>query len=162
MPPNSSGWDKLRPLAETELEQLRQLLERHEELIAKCEQEDPNFIECSALATMLHSFYTGIENIFTRIAREIDGKFTKTENWHRDILQQMTQTIAKRPAAISEDLRKKLRDYLGFRHFFRNAYSFDYEWEKLRPLVLGLRSVAEQFDAELRVFMAKAPNSGSA
>jgi len=35
---------------------------------------------------MLHSFYTGVENIFKRVAVEIDGAPPTGESWHRGLL----------------------------------------------------------------------------
>jgi hypothetical protein len=61
-------WDKLRKQVAVELEQLKHLLEVHRSLLTKCITDTPDPIEVSALAAMLHSFYTGVENIFKRIA----------------------------------------------------------------------------------------------
>lgn len=56
----------MREKIEFELEQLRQLLATHRELIATCREREPTAIELSALSMLLHSFYTGVENIFQR------------------------------------------------------------------------------------------------
>jgi hypothetical protein len=69
--------DKLAKHIELELLQLQTLLEEHHLLIEACISRDPDTIERSALAAMLHSFYTGIENIFKRIAIEFDGELPK-------------------------------------------------------------------------------------
>ncbi len=44
--------------------QLEQLLALYHPLLEKCRLEEPSPIELSALAALLHSFYTGIENLF--------------------------------------------------------------------------------------------------
>jgi hypothetical protein len=67
---NSSGLDKFRKQQATEREQLRRLLAGMHELLAKCRTTAPTEIELSALAATLHSFYTGVENIFKRLAVE--------------------------------------------------------------------------------------------
>lgn len=43
-------------------------------LLSQCQETVPNEIELSALAATLHSFYTGIENLFKRVAVELDGQ----------------------------------------------------------------------------------------
>jgi hypothetical protein len=104
---------------------------------------------------MLHSFYSGIENIFKRIALEYDGELSKGDAWHRDLLMQMTLETPKREGIINEELRKELRGYLDFRHVFRNAYTFQLQWEKMEDLVLEARAVKERFDDALRPFIAR-------
>jgi hypothetical protein len=73
-------------------------------VIIKSADEKPDFIELSVLATMLHSFYTGIENIFKRIALEIDGNIPSGFASHSDLLTIMTHSNANRPPVISETL----------------------------------------------------------
>lgn len=100
-----SVWPKLRKQFDVEREQLRHLLDVHGSLLDKCVIEEPTDIELSALATMLHSFYTGIENIFKRIAVEIDGAPPGGDTWHRDLLNSMAVPAGKRDAVISEPQR---------------------------------------------------------
>ncbi|MFZ1074316.1 MAG: hypothetical protein WAO21_12895 [Verrucomicrobiia bacterium] len=66
---NSSAWDKFRKQQATEREQLQRLLSGIHGLLAKCRTTAPTEIELSALAALLHSFYTGVENIFKRVGR---------------------------------------------------------------------------------------------
>jgi thiamine kinase-like enzyme len=53
---------------ENEIELIDELIVSHKQLLDKVETSIPNRIEISALATVLHSFYNGVENIFSRIA----------------------------------------------------------------------------------------------
>ena len=70
---------------------------------------------------MLHSFYNGVENIFKRIALELDGQLPNSRTWHRDLLNAMARPGPSRRAVISEELRDHLNEYLNFRHVFRSA-----------------------------------------
>ena len=65
---------KLRKQIDVEREQLRRLLDAHRPLLEQCRQQAPSAIELSALGAMLHGFYTGIENVFKRIAIELDSE----------------------------------------------------------------------------------------
>ncbi len=71
---NSSEWDKFRKQQAAEREQLQRLLFGIHGLLTKCRTTAPTEIELSALAATLHSFYTGVENIFKRVAVELDGE----------------------------------------------------------------------------------------
>lgn len=75
--------DKLRKQVAVEFEQLSKLIEVHRPLIDKCENAAPTDIELSALAAMLHSFYTGIENIFKRVCVELGGTLPEGASWNR-------------------------------------------------------------------------------
>ena len=61
--------------ARIELAQLRRLIDYYQGLLAKVRTAEPDAIEMSALSSFLHSFYTGIESIFKRIAADVDGFF---------------------------------------------------------------------------------------
>ena len=65
---NSSEWDKFRKQQAAEREQLQRLLSGIHGLLTQCRDTAPTEIELSALAATLHSFYTGVENIFMRVA----------------------------------------------------------------------------------------------
>jgi hypothetical protein len=65
---------------------------------------------------------------------------------------QMSQPTPDRPAVISEALRVRLSAYLGFRHVFRHAYSFQLEWEKMRELVIDSQNTWQEVEAELDQF----------
>ncbi|MDW8389500.1 MAG: hypothetical protein RMK84_05205 [Oscillochloridaceae bacterium] len=55
-----------------ELNQLDQLLAAYEPLLQRVRHQPPDLVELTALASILHSFYNGLENIFTTIARYLD------------------------------------------------------------------------------------------
>jgi hypothetical protein len=106
---------------------------------------------------MLHSFYTGVENIFKRVAVELDGEAPRGEAWHRQLLDAMVTSTKGRGALISEPLRDTLSEYLAFRHVFRQAYSFDLRWEKMSALVLNCEATFRRLETELEAFLRTAP-----
>lgn len=69
--------------------QLRQLLAESRELIDNSSRKHPAAADRWALGAILHAFYSGIENIFKRIAVIYDGKPDNTGQWHIDLLNQM-------------------------------------------------------------------------
>jgi hypothetical protein len=150
---NSFAWDKFRKQQAAEREQLQRLLSRIQPLLTKCRDTAPTEIELSALAATLHSFYTGVENIFNRVAVEIDGEPVRGEVWHRELLLRMKAPAAGRPELLSEELHDTFNEYLRFRHVFRNAYSFDLDWQKMSPLVLRLEKTFQQLERALDEFV---------
>ena len=150
---NSSEWDKFRKQQATEREQLQRLVLGMHGLLAQCRTTAPTEIELSALAALLHSFYTGVENIFKRVAVELDGEPVRGDSWHRELLLRMKSPTAHRPALLCEELHDSLNEYLRFRHVFRNAYSFDLDWQKMSPLVLRLEETFKMLEKALNDFV---------
>jgi hypothetical protein len=150
---NSSEWDKFRKQQAAEREQLQRLLSGIQGLLTKCRETVPTEIELSALAATLHSFYTGVENIFKRVAVELDGQSVRGDAWHRELLLRMKTPAAHRRALLPEELHDTLNEYLRFRHVFRNAYSFDLDWRKMSPLVLRLEDTFQKLEKALDDFL---------
>ena len=136
-----------------EIELLDELFESHKPLVEKIKTLLPNQIERSAAATLLHSFYNGIENIFKRIAHRIDGKVPTSEYWHQELLNQMGAITKKRDKVISIEMLEKLNLYLGFRHFFRHSYAFQCQWDKMKDLISEINDDYIQFKEEINVFI---------
>lgn len=156
---NSSKWDNFRRQAEVELEQLSRLRLEYKPIVGNALQAEPDLQALSALAVLLHSFYTGAENIFKRAVVEIDRLRLSGESWHRDLLDLIEEPTAFRPALFSSELRNRLDEYLAFRHVFRSAYGFVLNWEKMAPLVRGYEEVHDQLVRELRGFLEQQPAS---
>lgn len=141
---------------EIEIKRIEKLIEGYAPLLKKVKTGKPDFVELGSLAMLLHSFYNGLENVFTRIAKEIDRKMPKGEMWHTQLLEQMTkQTDKRKYAVLSGDTYKDLQEYLGFRHFSRHAYAFDLEWQLMRDLVKRIEDVEERTLGEIKSFISK-------
>jgi hypothetical protein len=141
---------------ETEIKRIEKLIENYAPLLKKVKTEKPNFVQLGSLAMLLHSFYDGLENVFIRIAKEIDEKMPKGEAWHSQLLEQMTKPIGKRTQAVLSNVTTKdLEEYLGFRHFSRHAYAFDLEWQLMKDLVRRIEDVKERTLDEINSFISK-------
>ena len=149
---------KLNTYIDVELAQLHQLRAEHRPLLLKVRTAAPDGIERSAIAAMLHSFYTGVENLFKRIAIECDGNPPAGPTWHRALLDSMVKPTAARPAVLSGALHARLAEYLQFRHVFRQAYSFQLRWEKMQSLVFDCETVLADLETELRKWLAEMGN----
>jgi hypothetical protein len=106
----------------------------------------------SALAAMLHAFYSGIENMFKRITVESGEVLPEGRAWHRQLLLSVTEESSTRPAVISKELREILEPYLQFRHVFRHAYPFQLDWQKMEELVCRCEETFTRFEKEIDEF----------
>ncbi len=140
-----------------ELEKLR-LLDKEKDGLLK--RKPSNYV-LRAGGSILHDFYTGIEKIFEDIAKEIDRRMPAGEEWHSELLHQMTLDITGlRPPVISNATDKKLREYLGFRHLFRKRYGFELDWEKMKRLLIRISQILSDLEKEFETFF-KIMNSHS-
>jgi hypothetical protein len=133
--------EKTKLKIQFEVEQIDRLIDTYSDLLEKCRQKIPDKVEIAALGSVLHSFYNGLENIFSVIAKEVDTTLPQGISWHKDLLIQISTQTPSRNAVISEASKEKLVNYLGFRHFYRHSYSFFLDWNELKPLIVNLNSV---------------------
>lgn len=107
-----------------------------------------------AIALSLHSFYTGAERIFQRVARHIDYSEPTGENWHRQLLEQMSLEIPEvRPPLISVSLRTNLDELRRFRHVVRSVYAYKLEAKPVLELANKLPTVWQNLEEETRQFI---------
>jgi len=109
-----------------------------------------------AAGSILHDFYTGLEKIFCDVANKIDSGLPKKEDWHIRLLKGMAEETNKRPKVISLKSMEELKEYLGFRHLFRNIYGAQLDWDRLKILLLKIRDeLWKRLKEELVLFLDK-------
>jgi hypothetical protein len=141
-------YDKLKKDIEIELENLGRLIEQMQDLMSKVGKE-PDFMVTRTAGSILHDFYGGVEKIFERIAVNLDNEIPKSDDWHIKLLSQMAQPKKNRKAITDSALLQDLKEYLRFRHLFRNIYGFELKWTKVEPLCLGLNQVYKKLKESL-------------
>jgi len=120
------------------LKDTERIVQRADLLLSKMRHTgDDGFLD--GVALNLHSFYTGIESIFEDIGRTVDGALPAGQNWHKEMLQQMSaELVGVRPAVIRRSTRDCLDEYRAFRHLVRNVYTFNLRPARLFGLADGV------------------------
>jgi len=136
-----------------EIRQIDELFESYSNLLHSIRKEEPDIIEVTACASILHSFYNGLENIFLCIVKRIDCNVPTGDRWHRDLPYQMGETTTERNQVLSDETIAQLVDYMGFRHFYRHSYSFLLEWEELEKLMVPVEDIWQQIKDELEMYL---------
>ena len=80
--------EKLKIKIEFEISQIDKLLNDSKPLLDLCRLKTPDFIEMSAAALILHSFYNGIENILRFIIKFYDTNLPNDTKWHIELLEE--------------------------------------------------------------------------
>ncbi len=105
------------------------------------------------LAWALHGWYTALESLLERVARQLDAEVPAGDRWHRELLAQTSVEVpGVRPAVVERALRQDLEQLLAMRHFLRHAYGADLDARRLSEQAARLRAVAPRVGASLDAF----------
>jgi hypothetical protein len=135
-----------------ELEQLAQVVATVRDKL-DLQSTEISVYDRGAIGYLLHNFYNGCENMFRRIAAFFENDIG-TDTWHADLLRRMRLNIeGYRPAVIDDELYRLLQDFRGFRHVFRNAYSFELDWERERLVALRFETALSLVRKQVAAFL---------
>jgi len=121
-----------------EISQLDKLIDDAKPLFDLCKLRKPDFIEISAAALVLHSFYNGIENILILIIKHYEGNLPNSNKWHMELLDKAFVPNKNMKQIINNDLKETTEEYLKFRHFVRHTYGFKLKFEQMEDLLNGI------------------------
>ena len=136
---------KLAEKIEAEKENVDNVLSNLKEVMKR---DKKTVIELSAMATFLHNFYNGVENILKQSLKAVAIDIPKSARWHKELLE-----ISASNQIISEDVSDKLIEYLTFRHFFVHGYGFMLEEEPLEELTDNVFEIWDNFCSEIDTFL---------
>jgi hypothetical protein len=140
---------------EFEISQIDELLSETEPLLKLVSSKVPDMVEAAALGLFLHSFYNGIENILKFIVKEKYGKLPSGIKWHKELIDLCFIRNDDQNKIFNEDLKSVLDDYLSFRHFIRNTYSYKLKWERMEYLVLNIGKNWNDIKTEIVNYIAR-------
>ena len=143
---------KLAKRIHTELADLEQVVARCERALARAKTTSDE-LYLDSVALNLEGFYSGLERLLQLIAATIDGKVPQGAEWHKELLEQMSEEMSgQRPAVLSENARTMLERYRGLRHVVRVIYTFRLEPEKLEEHTQALRPTYVVVKTDLDAF----------
>lgn len=108
----------------------------------------------TTIAKNLVDCYRGIENIFRRIALDVDLSIPDGSRWHKELLIQMSESQAERHPVISQETFEILEELLEFRHVFNNIYGEELVYERTERHAKQVNPLFDRFSKELDVFIA--------
>lgn len=158
---------RLRAEIAADRDAMRRCIEDVRDLMDSWDDQPPQRPHLVLGAVAVHGWYTGLEALLERVARQLDGEVPVGERWHQTLLSQaMVDLPGLRPALLPRALEGDLRALLGFRHFFRHAYGLNLDPERLKLDVERLLRIAptvsnalDAFDAFLQRAVAVIHNS---
>ena len=118
---------KLKDCIEAELENIQEVLSY---LPSATKLSSIKDLELAGVATFLHNFYNGVENIIKQIIKSKGVSIPQGKRWHSELLD-----MALKHKIINKTTCGALKEFLGFRHFFVHGYAIHLEVDRMRPLV---------------------------
>ncbi len=106
------------------------------------------------IARYLYDFYKQLENIFERIAQEVDQAVPAGKEWHKALLQQMAEPRTIRAPVLSQKTYSELQKLLGFRHVFIYIYGDELDYTKMLENAMRVNEMFSNLSEELEVFIA--------
>ncbi len=108
----------------------------------------------TTIAKNLVDCYRGVENIFKRIALDVDLRIPDGSRWHKELLAQMAEPQEERQPVISQETFELLQELLEFRGVFNNIYGEELIYEKTEKNAKQIGELFNHLFKELNVFIA--------
>jgi len=126
---------------ETELENMNSVINT---LLEERSKKKRTKIELAGIATYIHNFYNGVENILKQILKTKAIEIEDSAYWHKELLERSVKE-----KIISKSLAVSLSEFMSFRHFFVHSYSFILNEQKLKELHKKVFKTYEKLKEEI-------------
>lgn len=127
-------------------------IERNIYFLQNTTDTDYQKLLAKATALDIHGFYSGVERIFEKIAKQIDrNPPAKSQQWHKNLLQQMSIAIPQvRDAIVSPSNMANLDELRRFRHVIRSHYAYKLDTNKILDLAIKVPYCYELLEQDLK------------
>ncbi len=138
-----------------ERNKIRETAAKIEERLEKIKTAPPKYREEieTTIAKNIVDCYLGMENIFRRIALDVDLRIPDGSRWHKDLLDQMAEPQDQRQPVISQKTFKRLQELLTYRHVFNNIYGEELLYERTEQIATQVNALFERLSKELDTFI---------
>lgn len=130
------------PVESKRLETEFQRIDRELEVITRLNRvrssRELDEIELRAAASALHATYNGIERLLTIALRHKGINPPEGSAYHQELLNKAESSVI-----VPKELKDRLRNLMGFRHFYRHAYGFMIQADMIAPLLEDVGSTVE-------------------
>jgi uncharacterized protein (UPF0332 family) len=133
--------NNVREKIEHEISRIERLLHDAKPLLDLCKLKEPDFVEITATAQILHSFYNGVESVVILFLKSINEKAPNDGQWHKTLFEIMFGQSSKNIIILRNDIKEQMGKYMYFRHFIRHSYSSELKWDEMEVLVKNLEEI---------------------
>jgi hypothetical protein len=133
--------NNLKEKIEHEISRIEKLLNDSKPLLDLCKIKEPDYIEITATAQILHSFYNGVESVVMHFLKSINEKTPNDIRWHKALFEITFGQNAKNVVILRPEIKEQMEKYMYFRHFIRHSYSSELRWSEMETLVKNLDEI---------------------
>jgi hypothetical protein len=145
--------DGIKTKIEHEISRIEKLLTDVKPLLDLCKIKEPDIIEMTAAAQVLHSFYNGVESVLILFFKSLNEKLPNDFKWHKTLFEMAFGSNSKVIKIIRSDIKKNLEKYLLVRHFIRHSYSSELDWNEMEPLIKQIEDIWEIIKTDFEITM---------
>jgi hypothetical protein len=145
--------NNLKEKIEHEISRIEKLLNDAKPLLDLCKIKVPDFIEITAAAQILHSFYNGVESVIILFLKGVNEKVPNDSRWHKTLLEITFELNSKNVIILRKDIKEKMENYMYFRHFIRHSYSSELEWSEMETLIKEIEEIWKVIKSDFELFI---------
>jgi hypothetical protein len=143
----------VREKIEHEISRIDKLLNDAKPLLDLCKLKEPDFVEITATAQILHSFYNGVESVVILFLKNIHEKVPNDSRWHKTLFEITFGQNSKNIKILRNDIKEQMEKYMYFRHFIRHSYSSELVWSEMEALVKNLDEMWKIIKIDFELFI---------
>ena len=143
----------VREKIEHEISRIDKLLNDAKPLLDLCKLKEPDFVEITATAQILHSFYNGVESVVILFLKNIHEKVPNDSRWHKTLFEITFGQNSKNINILRNDIKEQMEKYMYFRHFIRHSYSSELVWSEMEVLVKNLDEMWKIIKTDFELFI---------
>jgi hypothetical protein len=136
-----------------EISRIEKLLNDAKPLLDLCKIKTPDFIETTAAAQILHSFYNGVESVIILFLKDINEKMPNDSRWHKTLFEIAFGLNSENVVIFKEDIKGQMEKYMYFRHFIRHSYSSELKWSEMETLIKDLEEIWKVIKNDFELFI---------
>ena len=136
-----------------EISRIDKLILDSNPLLKLCKIKEPDFIEITAAAQILHSFYNGVESIAILIFKNIGEKLPNDVKWHKTLFEMMFGQNKNGKILLRDEIKENLNEYLLYRHFIRHSYSSEFKWSEMKSTINGIEEIWNKIKEDFEKFI---------
>jgi len=103
--------ENARIKVEHEISRIDKSLDSIKPLLNLCKIKEPDIIEITAAAQVLHSFYNGVESVIVLIFKSMNEKLPNDYKWHKTLFDMAFGINSRNLRIIKDDIKMELEKY---------------------------------------------------